>query len=138
MAPTDDSSSPAPAPAPTPAATAKFPPRSLVPATLGVPSRRHLVLLRRAQAYVKEVEDLVHPLEPKGGEFGRALTGEEESFVRRKLELAGGNVDELWHWLRRDGGRGNPLADNVLAVHVKVHDYKKQLDEKGGWLDPED
>jgi hypothetical protein len=84
------------------------------------------------------VEDLVRPLEAKEGEVGRALTGEEGSFVRGKLDLAEDNVDELWHWLRQDGGRGDPLADKVLAVHVKVHDYKKQLDEKGGWLDPED
>jgi hypothetical protein len=80
------------------------------------------------------VEDLVHPLEPKGGEFGRALTGEEESFVRRKLELAEDNVDELWHWLRQDGGRGDPLADKVLAVHVKVGVRLQEAARREGWL----
>jgi hypothetical protein len=110
-------------------------PRWLCPAACDVPSRRHLVILRRAEAHVKEMEDRIILIQTEPG-HGRALTKEEESFVRKRLELVEGNLEELWEFLNRhrEHGQGTPLNTSVSFLHIKVWKYKELLDGKGGKL----
>jgi hypothetical protein len=76
-----------------PPAINDFPPLFLIPAVSDVRSRRHIVVIHRAEAHIQAVVDF---LQPNLGHIGsESMMREQLVFVREKAKLVQQAVDEL-------------------------------------------
>ncbi|KAH7077417.1 hypothetical protein FB567DRAFT_552934 [Paraphoma chrysanthemicola] len=71
-------------------------PRILVPSALGVPSRRHFVVVRRAREHYQELVTLGEEVfERSGGPDNAVFTECEKGLIRNKLFLIKNSIAEL-------------------------------------------
>ena len=78
--------------------TPNVPPLFLLPAIMGVRSRRHLVVIRRAEAHVKTARNLIVTAVTNGELH---LDQSDEESLRSKVMLIEQAVDELERYIKR-------------------------------------
>jgi hypothetical protein len=96
----------------------------LNPSARGMPSRRHFVVLRRAEEHLAALQPIVDSIVP-----GRALTGEEQAFVATKVDLISQSVDELFRHIEAQATTGlrASLLLRVGRANHKFLDFKNKL-----------
>ena len=105
--------------------TLNRPPLFLMPSIMGVRSRRHLVVIRRAEAHVQAIHELIMAAVDTGVTY---LNEEDEEKFRSKVMLIDHAVMELRRYLRRHPG--SSIAARVTMVETELSSFEVYLEKQ--------